>query len=281
MTHIDRVKSIIRHIKKQYPDYSLSECIFHKNKPCLTLLNNFDKERFHCLFANHAVIWKSYSITKSCDLPDHIYDMILLNRLLGDEYVLPFASSFRESSGYTVAMFRQNLHLYTPIIIDRGTFKRMTFAMIVIYVAVCYRMGGVTPDIKLFSLVYTKDHPVLCDMGALNAEKKELIDGKERFDRKKWITFLSKKRMVNIIRFLKGYFPKYFQKKKPGKRCILYDGEHGIPFDDETHALICQNKYLIDVLQKFKHLIPNLIIRDIKIKKWIKLAKIIVNSKRN
>lgn len=269
---MDRVKSIIRHIKKQYPDYSVSECIFHTNKPCLTLLNNFDTERFHSLFANRAAIWRSYSVTQSCDLPDHFYDMILLNRVLGNEYVLPFASQFRESSGYTVAMFRQDIDLYTPNIIDKGAFKKMTFAMITLYVAVCFKMGGVTPDIKHFSFAYTKEHPVLCDIGSVNAEKKELIDGKERFDKKKWIKFLHGKKIINITRFLKIYYPNYFQKKKPGKRCILFD-DGRIPFDDETHSLICQNGYFIDVLQNFKHLMSNPKIREDLIPKWIKKAQ--------
>lgn len=273
MSRVDRVKSIIRHVKKQYPDYSLSECIFHTNKPCLTLLNNFDTERFHCLFANRAAIWKSYTITQSCDLPDHVFDMILLNRLLGDEYVLPFASQFRESSGYTVAMFRQDVDLYSPIVIDKGSFKTMTFAMIVIFVAVCFKMGGVTPDIKQFSFAYTKEHPVLCDMGGLNAEKKELVDGKERFRKKKWSKFLHKKKIINITRFLKGYYPKYFQKKKAGKRCILYDDDQ-LPFDDETHSLICQNGYFIDVLQNFRHLMPDLKIQNALIQEWIDKAQV-------
>lgn len=230
-------------------------------------MNNFNKERFHVLFANRAAMWKSYTVTQSCDLPDHFYDMILLNRKLGDEYVLPFASQFRESSGYTVAMFRQDVDLYAPIIIDKGSFKKMTFAMIVIYVAVCFRMGGVTPDIKQFSFIYTREHPVLCDMGGLNGEKKEWVNGKERFDNKKWSKFLHKKKIINIIRFLKGYYPKYFQKKKPGARCILYDDER-LPFDDETHSLICQNGFFIDVLRNFRQLMPDQTIQK-EIQSWI------------
>ena len=268
---MSRVQSIIRNIKKQYFDYSPSECIFHTNKPCLTLLNNFNTERFHCLYANQSIIWRSYSITNSCDLPDHFYDMILLNQSLGDEYVLPFASYFRESSGYTVGMFRQHTDLYAPIVIDRETFKSMMYALVVIYISAAYRLGGLTPDIKYFSFAFTKNHPVLCDMGGSNSNKKELINGKDHFNRKKWIKFLRRKKTVSILRYLKIYYPTYFQKKKKSKRCILYE-EEGYGFDDETHLLVCHDHYLIEILEKFKHLMPNQQIREVLIPKWIALA---------
>ena len=268
---MSRVQSIIRHIKKQYSDYSPSECIFHTNKPCLTLLNNFDTERFHCLFANQSVIWRSYSITNSCDLPDHVYDLILLNRLLGSEYVLPFASFFRESSGYTVAMFRQQTELYTPIVINRQAFKVMIYALLVIFISVGHRFGGSTPDIKYFSFAFTRDHPVLCDIGGMNAEKKELIDGKENFNRKKWIKFLRRKKTISILRYLKLYYPNYFQKKKKGTRCILYEVENRA-FDDETHQLVCHDLFLIEALENFKHLMPDRKIREELIPEWISLA---------
>lgn len=269
---MSRSQTLIRHIERQYISYAPTECIFHMKKPCLTLLNNFNHERFHCLYAIKASIWRSYSITKSCDIPDYFYDMIILNRQLGDEYVLPFASHFRESSGYTIGMFRQNVNLYTPVIIDRGMFKRAVFAMIVLFVAVCYRMGGVTPNIKYFSFVYTREHPVLCDIGCENADKKEIINGKEHFNRKKWIKFLQKKKTVDIIRYFKKYYPNYFQKKKPGRRCILNEEEQ-LGFDDETHTLVCKNLYLIDALLQFKHLIPNATIQNYLIRKWVRLAR--------
>lgn len=268
------VSSIIRHVRRQYPDYSLAECTFHLNRPCLTLLNNFNNERFHCLYAYDSVIWRSYSVMKSCDVPDHMHDMMLLHRSLGDEYVLPFASHFRESSGYTVAMFRLRAPLYTPVIIDRGGFKGMMFAMIVLYVAVCFRMGGVTPNIKYLSFVYTPEHPVLCDVGSQNVSKKEIIDGKERFNNKRWIKFLRRKKVMSISRYLKVYYPNYFQKKKKGRRCILNDGDTGLGFDDLTHNLVCGNPYLVDALDKFRQLMPDPKIRDELISLWVNMAKV-------
>lgn len=272
---MSRVDSIIRHIKQQYPDYAPDRCLFHSsNRACLTLLNSFNSERFHCLFANSSPFWRSYSVTKSCDLPDHFYDLIELNRLLGDRYVLPFASQFRESSGYTVAMYRQTVGLHRPQIIDRQNFKRTVFGLIVLYVAVCYTLGGVPPDIKHFSFVYTTEHPVLCDFGGPNAEKKYRVDGKVRFNRKRWVKFLRRKKCDKFIRYLKIYFPKYFQKKKKGRRCILKEDEEGVAFDHVTHKLVCQNMTLFDILQTFPELTSDsLTIRYTLIPEWLRLAE--------
>lgn len=251
---LDRVQSIIRHVSKQNDYYSVTLCTFHFNKPCFTLFNNFNEQRFHCLFANQSSQWRSYSITKSCDIPEHFYDMINLNKILGTKYVLQFAGHFRESSGYTVGMFRQTIDLYPPTIIDRRTFKKTLFTMIILFIAICHRLGGITPDLKQCSFVFTKEHPVLCDIGRLNAEKKEL-----KFKRKKWKKFLCRKTTRDVIRMLKHIYGKYFQKKKPGKKCILNDGEQGEGFDDETHGLICGSKQitLSNVLNKYKHLNPD------------------------
>lgn len=264
-------EGIIKNVKRQYPEYNLCGCIFHSNRTCLTLLNAFDRERFHCLYTIDANGWRSYSVTKSCDLPDYVYDLILLNQLLGDEYVLPFASQFRESSGYTICMFRQNIELYPPNIIERSAFKEMAFATIVLYVAVCERLGGVTPDIRFFSFLYTPDHPVLCNIGRFNTQKRERIDDVDRFSRKRWVKLLRRKTCEKIIRYLKLYFPTFFQKKKKGKRCILNE-EEGHPFDDVTHKLFCHSYFLIEVLDVFRDLMPDPHIRDDLIPRWITAA---------
>lgn len=268
----DPIEKIIHNIKQQFPDYAVSKCVFHTRRCCFTLLNTFNSERFHCLFADKTRIWRSYSLTESCDLPDYCYDLILLNRLLGDEYVLPFASQFREYSGFTIAMYRQDTQLYRPNIITRTTFKRMAFAMIVLYVAVCWIMGGCAPDIGQLSFVYTPEHPVLCDIGAVNSAMKQLIDGQDRFYRKKWVKFLNRKKCDKIVRHLKSYYPNYFQKKKPGRRCILKERE-GAGFDDLTHSLICQNRNLITALHNFKELTSNQNIQNYLIPMWIRVAQ--------
>lgn len=254
----DRVKSIVRHINKQNPYYSASTCVFHFNKPCLTLLNNKDCKRFHCLFVNQAVRWISYSITKSCDIPENFYDLMILHEILGERYVLRFAGHLREETGYTVGMFRQNVGLYPPSKIDRSKFAETVFTMIVFFIAVCHRLGGITPNAKYFSVLYTETHPVLCDIGSHNVENRErLADRSEHFNQKRWKKFLQRRTHRRVIQYLKIYFPKFFQKKKAGKICILNEND-GL-FPDETHQLVCKSekKPLLEIIKEFKHLISD------------------------
>lgn len=256
---VDRVKSIIRHVEKQNAYYSPTTCSFHFNRPCFTLLNNFDSQRFHCLFINQAIQWRSYSVTKSCDIPEGFYDMIILNQILGDKYVLPFSGHFRECSGYTIGMFGQRVGLYPPHKINRIKFPEVVFTMIVFFIAVCHRMGGNAPNMKYCSFLYTENHPVLCDVGTFNVENRERIDYRnEHFNNKKWRRFLMRKTNRNVIQYLKIYFPNFFQKKKTGKKCILNESE-GEEFSAETHRLVCgcEKRNLLYILKEFRHLLSN------------------------
>ncbi|GFR14659.1 uncharacterized protein TNCT_490061 [Trichonephila clavata] len=171
----DRVRSIIRHIDNV--NFTASDCEIHPKKPCLLLLNNFNQDRFHCLYANRSTVWKSYTINQSCDIPEHFYEMIEMYTLLGSEYVLPFAGHFRESSGYTIGMFRQSIQLYAPRKIQRLQFKETVYALVVFFCAVCYQMGGAVPDLKQFLFLYTDHHPVLCDIGDFNVENRVRLKG--------------------------------------------------------------------------------------------------------
>lgn len=268
----DRVKSILRHIDNV--QYAASQCPFHFNMPCFILLNNFNEKRFHCLYANNATVWKSYSVTKSCDVPEHFYDMIELKTMLGREYVLPFAGHFRESSGYTIGMFRFDVDLYPPPKIERVAFKETAYAMIVFLCAVCRRMGGVTPSMKYFSFVYTSNHPVLCDIGIQNTNIRErLVHREEHFNEKKWTRFMRHKTIRDVVRYLRIQFPLYFQKKKKGMRCILDETE--ACFDGETHRLICRSdkSSLEKLLVDFCHLMPNVHVRRNVIEPWLRDLK--------
>lgn len=267
----DRVKSILRHIQQQNDHFSASSCVFHFNQPCFTLLNNFDQQRFHCLYANRSVLWRAYSITKSCDIPEHFYDLILLQQQLGSQYVLPFAGHFRESSGYTIGMFRQPIDLYPPSKIQRAAFKETVYALIVFLCGVCHRLGGSTPNMKHFIFVYAVDHPVLCDIGSANADKRErLSHNEEYFNKKKWSRFMRRKTTRDVIRYMRVVFPGYFQKKRVGRRCILNETEEEC-FDHETHRLVCQSekKCLLEVIAEFIHLMPNSEVKCRVIESWI------------
>lgn len=269
----DRVKSIIRHIENVH--YAASQCPFHFDKPCFMILNNFDYGRFHCLYANQSIVWKSVSINSSCDVPEHFYDLHQLSKLLGTEYVLPLSGYFRESSGYTVGMFRQPVELYSPNRIKRENFKETVYAFVLFLCAVGHQLGGNTPNIKHFSFLYTNTHPVLCDIGSFNVDNRErLSNRKEHFNEKKWVRFMCRKTTRDVIRYLRIVFPTFFQKKKEGKHCILNETDEEC-FDSETHNLVCRSneKSLALVLQDYMHLMPNESIRTCVIQKWIDKLK--------
>lgn len=265
-------QSIIRHIKDQYSTYLSSECVFHFNKRCFTLLNANNSERYHCLYAYTSSLWKSYSeITKSCDIPEHFYDLIELNQLMGSEYVLPFVHHFRESSGYTIGLYKQDPDLYPPTQITRDKFKETFYAYIIFLCAVCQRLGGKAPNIKSFSFMYTHFHPVLCDIDVTNADGRERLGQREHyFNEKKWNRFMTRKTIRDVIRYTRIVFPLYFKKKSKENCCILRD-ESDDKFDGETHNLVCKRnkKSLIEVIQEFKHLMPNSQVRLNVIEKWL------------
>lgn len=169
-------------------------------------------------------------------------------------------------------MYRQDVQLYRPDIIDRSAFKKMAFAMIVLYVAAAWKMGGVPPVIEDMSFLYTPEHPVLCSFGSGNASTKHMIHGEPSFNRKKWVKFLRRQKTDKVKGYLKSYYPRYFQKRRPGRRCVLNE-RRGLAFDDLTHSLICQDWYLMEVLRTFRELMPDLHIRDQLIPEWIREAE--------
>lgn len=270
----DRVKSIIRHISNVY--YAPSQCPFHFEKPCFIILNTFDHRRFHCLYANQSIIWKSISVSQSCDLPEHFYDLYILSKSLTSEYVLPFSNGFRESSGYTVGMYHMPIELYSSHRISRESFKETVYTFVFLFCAVAHRLGGRTPNIKHLSFLYTNTHPVLCDIGSFNVEYRDrLLNRSEHFNEKKWARFMCRKTTRDVIRYLRIVFPTFFQKRKTGKRCILNETENEECFDSETHDLVCNSdkKCLGQFLLDYMHLMPNESIRIGIIQKWINQLK--------
>lgn len=268
----DTVKNVIKNVNEQNDHFSGSQCIFHFNQPCFILLNSANLNRYHCIFSNSSMRWRSYTLSNSCDIPEHFYDLILLHKQLGSEYVLPFAGHFRESSGYTVGEYQLGINLYSPTKISQCAFKETVYAMIMFLCAICQRLGGNTPKINQCSFIYTAYHPVLCNIGESNAKMRErLFCREEYFNEKKWKRFLLRKTMRDVIRYLRIVFPHYFQKKKAGKKCILNEKEDS--FDPETHQLVCQSdkKSLLEVLRDFKCLMPNSFVRDNIIQQWISL----------
>lgn len=267
MANEDKAKRIVRHIENV--EFTASLCEIHPRKQCILLLNNYDHRRFHCLFANHSKVWKSYTISGSCDLPEHFYEMIQMHKQFGTEYVLPFSGCFREYSGYTVGMFYQPIQLYAPRKIQPHMLKEVAYALTVFFCAVCHQLGGNVPDLKQFLFLYTETHPVLCDMGSFNVDNRVRLKGhKPHFNEKKWRRFMMKKTLRDVIRYLKLEFKLFFQQKKKGSVCILDERENA--FDTETHQLLCQSQKepLVKILKTFAHLMPNRHIRQDVVETW-------------
>lgn len=264
----DRVDSIIRHITN--PNFTATECYNHPRRPCFLLLNNYDYRRFHCLYAKHSLVWKSYTIDDSCTIPEHFYEMIMIHKVLGNEYVLPWAGHFREYSGYTIGQFHQTIDLYPPRHLKAIHLKEAAYCMLVFFCAVSHQLGGIVPDLKDFLFLYTDHHPVLCDMGSDNVEKRIRLSRNQPYlNKKKWRRVLMSRKMGRLIQFMKAELQHFFnQKKKKGKRCVLNETEEC--FDTETHRLMCQSseKSLADILNEFSHLMPNAHIRDNVIPEW-------------
>lgn len=272
-TDADRVRRILGHIDRV--EYHATECRHHYHKACFLIVNNDNEYRYHCLCTNYSSVWKALPTSHSCDVPEHFYEMIEMHKMLGSEYVLPFSQCFRERSGYTVGMFFQPVDVYPPRIIEHDMLKETAYALLVLFCAACHRLGGHVPDLKKFLFLYTPRHPVLCDIGSHNVDKRErLVDRKPHLNVKKWNRMLHKKTIRDVVRYLKLEFQPFFKPKlKKGERCILNETVKG--FDTETHRLLCQSnqKNVIGVLKEFRHLMPNRLIRTEVIDPWVEASE--------
>lgn len=259
--------TIIAHIKEN-KYYSPSKCPWHHDRYCLLVLNNFDLKRYHCLFASHSIQWRAYSNTGSCDIPEQFYDVKLLAKEMGHEYVLPFAYAFRERSGYCIGLYELHVGLYGSNILTPDNLAETFYTMIVFLCAVCFRMGGNPPVFKFLSFLYTERHPVLADVGAQNAEKRNRLGNREALNKKKWSRFLKNRTGREVTRYLKLVRPDLFKKKCSTRSvCVLAET---MKFDDRTHALICKSKKksVSEILVEFMNLVPDERIKTM-IAKWI------------
>lgn len=153
-----------------------------------------------------------------------------------------------------------------------------TFMMfVVLFCSMCRRFGGNAPDMKRCTFLYdVSGHPIIADPGTINVEKRERIGHAEYFNVKKWTRILRRKTTRDVLRYVRANHPKFFKKKTVrGSKCIL--AECG--FDDETHNLVCKSVKcpLVEVLEKFCHLIPEISVRDGPVKRWIEEGKITEN----
>lgn len=248
-----KTEQIISHVA-EHVHYSPSKCPWHFNHSCFLLLNNFNERKFHALYANQAIVWKSYTLDQSCTIPEGYYDMMHLNREFGSRYVLKFVTDFRERSGYTIGLFEIQPHLYSPRILKPAYLGETFYTMLVLFCAACRQFGGNPPVLKFMSFIYRQTHPVLADIGS--TEHRERLGRMDYVNEKKWSRFLKKRTTREILRYLRLVHPDFFKKKcSPRSRCILSEEVY---FDDETHALVCKSQKLNirTVLQNFQHLMP-------------------------
>ena len=267
-----RTDVIIRHVNENNK-FNATKCPWHSERNCLFLLYN--SKKFHCLFTSESKQWMLDDAKGSYDVPEEIHDLKVLNREMGDEYVLPFAFTFRERSGYTIGLFELQRDFYGPSLIDSRNLAEMYYSAVVFLCAECRRFGGAPPDFKHSSLLYTGNHPVLASVGSINSEKRNRDCNKELFSKKKWNRFLRKKTCITITRYFRNVRPDLFRKKfGPRNKCLLHES---VNFNDETHRLICRSKKcnLAQVLERFVHLMRDDVVKTI-IWKWIEESKQVI-----
>lgn len=242
------------HNVKKHPNFLPVDCPYHNDNLCLQIIIN-DK-RFHCLFERDSAKWCFYNCSKSCDIPEYMYDLIELNKSLGSDYVLPFSTHFREESGFTVGLYELQNGMFTAKILKPEHLFECFLTFIVIMCQACHLYGGNCPQMNRMKFIYSKQHPVLVDVGKENCNSREKIGNRNISNEKKWNRFLNSRTTKEIIHYVKVHHPEYFKKKSKANTVCLLSGE----FNDDTHYLICKCRKmsLKNVLETFMYNIPNL-----------------------
>lgn len=262
---MSRSESIISNLNEN-KKVCATNCPWHFQKGCFLLKNNENQREFHCLYIRSSNYWISYSVSESCDIPEQYSDLIQLRRKLGVEYVLPFADHIRERSGYTIGKFELRVGLHSSNIIEPKSLAEVFYTLIVLLCATCKQFGGHPPILKLMTFLYTKTHPVLCDVGSKNVEKRVRIGHRPFMKQKSWLRFLNNRTSLEVYRYLKLIRPDLFKKKCNGI-CLLNEN---VSFNDATHSLICKSKKqnLITILKDYMFLLPDDTVADV-IQTWI------------
>lgn len=241
---------------KSNPYYSPTHCPWHHDNYCLVLTTNHDNKRFHCLYDRSSQKWMSYNSSNSCDIPEYFHDLIVLNKRLGSEFVVPFVIHIREQMGYTIGLYELKAGSYTAKILKPQHLFETFFTFIVILSEVCHLYGGNRPLMNRLKFIYNERHPVLVDVGKRNNEEREKIKSYNTFSRKKWETFLDKRTTKDVLHYVRVCHPEFFI-KKINSPCILNEN---LRFSDETHNLICKSrkKSIREILTEYKDIFLNL-----------------------
>lgn len=276
---------IVRHVNEM-PQYDAYQCQWHVDCNCLVIHRSADgrtKTHYHAVFVDSSNLWKSINPNSgSCDIPEEIYDMIALNRELGDGLVLPFAFHFRERSGATLGLFRLADSFQNPSQVGVPELARAFYLLVVILCSQCRRFGGTVPVLKHSSFVYDPSgRPVLANVGDHHHHKRDRGEGTRRrkrmrmgdeppIDKRQWHRFLAGgKTCIEVMQYLRVLRPELFRNKYRGGDCLL---RANLPFDDVTHQLICRNRNatLIKVLEQFSSLIRDDERLSASVQKWIR-----------
>lgn len=248
--------SVINKIDYEY--FTTLTCPWHYREMCFII--EYNKKKYHCLYDNlvKSLRYKYYKIDKSCDIPEHYHDLILLNNKLGSNYVLPFVKHFRIPTGETIGFFEIKETVYGPCVIKEYYLLETFFTFLMLLCETCYRLGGSAPVLYDMKFVYTNTHPILVDINMNNALKRNQSKTEEVFSQKKWKKFLTTKTSKEIIHYMKLVYHLYFKKKKRNNTvCILADN---LDVDDIVHEVFCRNvkTSLYDILRKYKTCVPRL-----------------------
>lgn len=254
--------------------YTKMKCPWHRHQ-CLMIVTGHNDMTFHCLYdmPSRQIRYKYYNSSKSCDIPENFHDLIMLHDRLGSEYVLPFVSHYRVTSGETIGLFKLQTPGFGPSIIKPIHLVETFLTHIVLFCETCYRLGGISPVLIDMKFIYTQTHPVLVDINITNSVRRNISKFTEIFSQKKWKTFLTERTSKEIIHYMKLVHASFFKKKRKYRiqTGSPYSGGHqncsnvcilaeNVQFNRITHDVFCINEKtsLYKLLETYKTHVPNL-----------------------
>lgn len=262
---------VLYKVENEY--YTKMKCPWHYRHTCFLTVTGHNDMTFHCLhdMPSRQIRYKYYNSSKSCDIPENFHDLIMLHERLGTEYVLPFVSHYRVTSGETIGFFKLQSPGFGHNIIKHIHLVETFLTYIVLLCETCYRLGGISPVLIDMKFIYTTTHPILVDINITNSLRRNQSKFIEMFSKKKWKTFLTTRTSKDIIHYMKLVHHSYFKKKIKKKRKTPYFGDEQnccsrcilietVQFNKMTHEVFCQNEKtsLYELLETYKTHVPNL-----------------------
>lgn len=264
---------VLEKIENEY--YIKMKCPWnHYHHPCFVCITHKNMT-YHCLhdIPSRQIRYKYYNSSKSCDIPENFHDLIMLHDRLGSEYILPFVTHYRVTSGETIGFFKLQTPVFGPSIIKPVHLVETFLTYLVLFCETCYRLGGISPTLQDMKFIYTQTHPILVDININNSIRRNQSKFTEVFSYKKWKAFLTQRTSIEIISYIKGIHSSFFKIKRKYKKrigapygrnqqdccekCILAEN---VQFNKITHDVFCINEKtsLYTLLQTYKTHVPEL-----------------------